>query len=1019
MPLLPLLLLHIPLAFLPSPLPSPGPARGVGDRRRQTQVQPDAEVGEEIAFASALASQLGYFDLASARLERLLRQGLPAEEERRVALASCGLLKLAAERELDRGRRLEFQSLAVRKLEAFLSRHGGSIATLPARLDCAEVAASRGRFLGEELQRSEEGDPPTAGIEAEVSEILREDPGAEPPEDPRAALVAAADASFAIAVREASRVVAAIEEVPEGERSEEQRVAFFRAWYVKGKAYHDRGAAAPLGSSRRADDLRTAAGVMNDYLLSSGEGSWFGLLGCLLLARTNGELAREAATSEGEERERRERLETALSLCGWVVENALPPDPEVLREVAVEEGEEGKAFRRERTEEAFAIALALSNREGDAEGAGRWRRRLLEWMERERDRSPSVQGYLALLEGARSLLVEGDATEALRLALRVLRENPRTTLELRAQAFLAEVAASGGGFDPEVLLAAAEGELRLRKPEDALALLRRALGEMGREADRAAHGGRACLLLGRAFEALGQPHEAAMAYRMGARDFAAEPSTAERNADGFHRAMLAIRRGGAGRNDEATRSLLAEAEQEVTRFSRGGSADTLLWRQAVRLREEALALQEEGNAEGARAKSAEALARLERIGPDSEWYERALARKGVIACGSADLAAARRHFDEFRRQVEDPRNDRTDPAGIARRKEAQAEADFFSATLALREAEAKGDPAARTRGFERAVPLLERALELHPERSEYHPRIHYGLVVAHLGAGNLEAAKEVLASMRERFAEDRFTGLAAARVFSALEERVVLAREAERRPGSSEEALTAALREAAEVLSLYNSTAKPSFRNWRKEADLWFELASRGAGEFDRPRALYEAILRTFADDPEAKGRGAALREAHARCLFAQGRLAKAEEELREILAERRTRETQLLLARCLGGHLRGTRPPFVEVAGTAEEEGEPGPPGVPPSAPKFEEANRLWLELLASHREAWRDAEFFDLLFGHLYMLHRWSRIDPAQGRRLRSSQEAFASQAPDLGESIAGPEAAARFRWLMDRTR
>ncbi|MGH7151078.1 MAG: hypothetical protein ACREIU_10285, partial [Planctomycetota bacterium] len=163
----------------------------------------------------------------------------------------------------------------------------------------------------------------------------------------------------------------------------------------------------------------------------------------------------------------------------------------------------------------------------------------------------------------------------------------------------------------------------------------------------------------------------------------------------------------------------------------------------------------------------------------------------------------------------------------------------------------------------------------------------------------------------------------------------------------------------------------------------------------------------------------AALREAHARCLLAQGKLGTAEEELREVLAGRRTKETQILLARCLGGHLRGARPPFAEVAGTAAEEIEPGPPGVPPSAPKYEEANRLWLELLSSHPDPWRDAEFFELLFGHLYMLHRWSQVDPAQGRRLRSSLEAFVAQAPDLGESIAGPEAAARFRWLRDRTR
>ncbi|MGH7149861.1 MAG: hypothetical protein ACREIU_04150, partial [Planctomycetota bacterium] len=351
-----------------------------------------------------------------------------------------------------------------------------------------------------EIQRLEEGDLPTSGIEAAVADILAEDPAAgEPPADSRRALAAAADWTFAIAVREASRVVAAIEEIPEGERSEEERVAFFRAWYAKAKAYHDWAVASPLESGRRADNLRKADGEIRDYLLSSAEGSWFGLLGCLLLARTNGELAREPASSEGEERVRRERIETAYSLCDWVVSNALPADPGALREIGVEEGEEGREFRRQRTEEAFTIALALANREGDAEGAGRWRGRLLEWMGREGSRAPSVHGYLALLEGARSRFEEGDATEALRLALRVLRENPRTTLELRAQAFLAEVAASGGGFDPEVLLAAAEGELRLRRPEDALAFLRRALGALRDEADRGTHGGRASLLLGRCF----------------------------------------------------------------------------------------------------------------------------------------------------------------------------------------------------------------------------------------------------------------------------------------------------------------------------------------------------------------------------------------------------------------------------------------------------------------------------------------------------------------------------------------
>src|SRR5262245_10574964 len=227
--------LRVPLfALLLLLFPARGPAKG------GTQVRTETSVDEEIAFARALASELGYFDLATERLERLLREKLSADEERRVALVSCSLLGLAAERELDRRRRLEFLSLAVRRLGGFLARHGDTAATLPARLDRAEAAASRGRFLAEEIRQMEEGESPTAGVEAEVTEILREDPaGKDPPADPREALVAAADWTFAIAVRESSRLLAAIEEIPERDRSEQDRVALFRAWYAKGTAYHD------------------------------------------------------------------------------------------------------------------------------------------------------------------------------------------------------------------------------------------------------------------------------------------------------------------------------------------------------------------------------------------------------------------------------------------------------------------------------------------------------------------------------------------------------------------------------------------------------------------------------------------------------------------------------------------------------------------------------------------------------------------------------------------------------------
>jgi hypothetical protein len=988
---------------------------------------PDARVADEVAFAQGLATKLGFIDLATERLGALRREKLSPANEQKVAAATCGVLRLGAQQELDRRRRLEIQTRAVRAYEDYLSRYGGTSGALAARLEYAEIAACRGQFLAEEVQRLDQGGTPTEGVEEAAGGIFQEDPEGEPPAgDLRARLGAAADGTFTIAVREAERVLAAIEGIPAAERSEEEQVARFRAWYAKGKAHYDWALASPLESRRRYESLRTSFEELQGFVLDAAETSWFGLIGYLQLARTSAEMGRGTGSNEREERERREQVETSFSLCDWVVGNALPSDPEGLRRVEENEGEEGKGFRRERTEEAFSIAIALANREADVEAPGRWTRRFLEWLRREDRRAPSTHGQLALLEGARALFEEGNASEALRLAERVIRENPRTTLELRAQTFLAEAIAAGGGGDPGILLEAAEGMLRAGRDSEGIETLHRALGRLRDEADRLEYGGPACLLLGRAFEALDLPYEAAMAYRTGAKDFPDDPETAECIATGFHRAVLAIRRSSeAARSDEAVESLLAEAEGAVTKLSSGAAADRLLWTQAVKLRDEAVALLEEKKVEEARAKFAEAAARLDPIGKGSEWHERALARKGVLAYEAGDLEEAIRLFEACRRFLEEPGDAGSDRARSARREEALAEVDYFAAALGFRRANEGTSSGGRKEAFAKALLPFERYLDRHADRAEYHARVLYCLVVGNLEAGRLEEAKRRFSVLRERFAGERFAGLAAGRLFAALERRLAEAREearVSRGAGSqaAQAALTAALAENAEVLSLYNETATPAYDPWRREADLWLELADRGAGGWDRPTALFERIARRFAGDEEARADGASLRASLARGYLAQGRLALAEGHLREVLAQRKTKSTQLLLARCLGGTLEGARPPFTELAGTAgaDSSGD-APPGAARSSPKFEEADRLWRELVATHPNAWGDCEYFELLFGHLYMLYRWSKVDPVQGNRLRSSLRAFEATAPDLGASACGPEMAARFRWLTDRAR
>ena len=236
---------------------------------------------------------------------------------------------------------------------------------------------------------------------------------------------------------------------------------------------------------------------------------------------------------------------------------------------------------------------------------------------------------------------------------------------------------------------------------------------------------------------------------------------------------------------------------------------------------------------------------------------------------------------------------------------------------------------------------------------------------------------------------------------------------------ATQETLTKALEEAAQYLSLYNATAKPIYNNWRNESVKWVELAKSGRVDWAKPTGILEAILQKFPDDADMQAQVQYVRRDLAQCYLAQRRLAQAEPLLRETLEKTKTRETQILLAQCLGGYLDTTKQPFEEVAGTAAEAPVPNPAAGQSKYPKFEEANRLWAEVIQSVTEKF-GCEHYELLFGHLCTLYRWGKVEPTKTNQARDGLRALEAADPKLGaEACASEEMAKRFRWLKDRVR
>jgi hypothetical protein len=980
-----------------------------------------AAIADEVEFARRLAADLGYADLATEVLEGLRRlPALSSEDREEIAAVSCEVLKKAAEREGDRVKRLELQNAAVRAYLQFLEKHSASPRVRDARLDLAEISAFRGQFLSEEVQAIDGGlRPPTPGIEKSLESLLKEDPSRKPAEDAslREQLVAAADTTFRTAIRAANELTEDLQQIPPDERTETQRLAFYRAWFAKGKGYYDWGLCFPVGKFEREDYLLRAKDELERLTFEVGEGTRAGLLsyihvGSALYGLTEG----GPRASEAEEKTRRRYLGEGLDYARYVIDNALPKDPDARRELEREEGEGGVEERRDLVEQAFSVEIHYLVREaetgGDPRAAGQMGERaraLLEW-QKAQGRPPSKPyGHLALLEAARAFLVEGNGSEALRIAQRVSRENPKTTLALRAQLLIGDVLRRFPKADPEILLEAAKGEYVQERYPEAVAGLKRVLANLDDEADRARFGGSACYYLGASFERMGRPYEAAMAYRRGVASHSDDAENIEKLAQGFHRAATEIRRTPEARADAAVDALYREAQESLKEWTTGAAKEKTLWIQALGLQAE--------------EKFDEAIALLRQIAKGSEWYEKALVRIAVLEQKKGKDAEAERLFLGYLEgYVRNPDNAVSGRALETRRREAMSEAEFYLALGRFNRADGLEEGPQRGAAFAELAKSLETYLDRYPDQTAFHPRIYYVRVVALLEAGNLAGAKALHNEMRSKYPEDRFTGGAAVRIFAVLDDQVETARAAlkaaieakdEGAAGAARTQLEAALLEAAEYVALYNETSTPNFGNWRKESTLWVELGIRGKVEWSRAEASLRKILERFGSDASVKEDLLFVRKDLGQAFLEQRRPADAEQVLREVRAAedpaKRSKEVQVLLARALGGTVVETASEgIVEIPGTGEQDPK-----------KYEEAETLWREILASTQK-WTSCEFYEYLFDSCTMLHRWSNHNPPKKSQLRASLEALEANDPTLGAQTCGDRKIERkFRWLMARAR
>ncbi len=776
----------------------------------------DAAVQADLEFARGLAEEWQFVGLAEDVLRQIEAEGVSPARTQELALIKCDIFRSAASNERDRSKRNQLFDQAIAAYESFVDSYQLSDRRWEAELGLVRTAGLYARSLEISLEEA-------VGDEAERlaerrKEVLNQ------------------------AIVRSSDLVDSLLNTPE--RSSAQTRELSELMLTRVQMLYDLARSQEEGSFYFAQAIETATKLV--FLV--GEDSPAALRAFDLIGRVY------AAQQKWEE---------ASYFFASVIDRAIPPDPaqwqELVREASLDQAAKEQRWIFLELSSA-GLARVLVNM-GDLNGATRYALHYYNTQRREGfSFSPSL-GYPTLLSIARLLLdaggwIGGDITRgeagwypseeaaradhprrnvlstpdlALRIARQVRDDNKGNILQLHAQRLIAEVASQPGMvIEPELLFEAAQAEFHDGNLPGAVDAFQRLLGDVASRdaATRTFFAPRICWWLGRTFQRMDRPLEAAMAFREGVTTWQGDPEFDAQNATNFYRSIDMVR--AADREAKVYVDLFREAETLNTRFATA-NRDEILFTQAERERT---------------ARNYDAAIELyKQIEAGADVHERALVGIAESTFRKSEIEEADRLFGEYVEDyVNDPARSVDDsPRRRANRHLALAKAKFYRALIAHGRASATPT----------AVDLWQRVIELtegyHEEYADQGVLAAWCLEMAleaHIALRDIEGARARYHLMTELFADNARTARGAFRFYTSLE---ALRAEADQE-GNIERARELEL-EMARLLETGNKLASsPNFNNLRAESRHWMSL-----GEYEKAEAILRRLVTTFGEAESAE----------------------------------------------------------------------------------------------------------------------------------------------------------------------
>ena len=945
------------------------------------QAQSDAALETEIEFARGLASEWAFVDLAEVVLDSAER-GASGKTAERLSVTRCELIAAGARNERDAARRNELFESALACFDGYIAGNANSELLSTAQTGFVDASALYARAIELALEDA-------AGEEADA---LRE----------RQAEVLSKAVSL---TQDLIDSLAAMDSETRGERRTRE---MYELMLNRGSMLATIGRADPTSSFFFDQALQ----AYENLVFTAGEGTLYAL---------------RAFSGMGDVYAYRLEWEDAAAFYAAVVETTLPSfegEWDAIKE-DLGLGAADIEVRFALMEIAIPGLLKAFVNAGDNDEAVRYALHFMN-TQREEGVNTSPQGYLAMLEIARTFLTVGgwvagdfssgeagwypdeetardavrnrrlrqDATSlAMELATQTADENKNNTLQTMAQKLISEIAARPGvTISPELQVAAAEGEFRSGNTAEAIQQLRGLLSTLDAadEDVRLELAPKVLNLLGLAYRSQDRPLESAFAFREAvARYRGGDPELDRRNAESYY-AMVRQVTNAAAAERAPLEKLQAEAERWVTEAG-SEKEDEILWRRGEKAYD--------------KKDWAGAVEAYNGIPEDSDYWEKGYVKVGVCMVRQKQYAPAIDRFDEYLDTIRDDPARATDvPARLARRKEASLEAEFF-----------RGLSHSILKNHDKVVELLPTYHERYPEQGQLSNWTLDLLMRSYLALDRRQEARGALDTMLELFGEEKRTGAASISFYNALTKLQDEATDAERK--------ATILREMAELLAHTNGMGAPDYTAIKRESMHWMDLAEWGQAE-----TVLRRLVETFSSDSERAEEIATYRLpdlAHA--LVMQKKVVDAKEILTPLVMTEDSNPTlQMLLDWSMS------------LSGWLETNPEDGRlvvvPGATGTAEEYEFAATKLNALSNSRRYVkYQDCEWYEVKFRFCFVYYAWSQLDSRKAPELENQMNSIAvgtdndwanitpycaeDEDPDVVARYAGGQLATWFQWLASR--